>query len=54
MFSAILWFLIGAACAVIVGFFVWKNNKKKWDEALAIAEAKVAEYEEKVKSKVKK
>jgi uncharacterized protein (UPF0333 family) len=54
MFSAILWFLIGVICTVIVGFFVWKNNKKKWEEAVATAEAKVAEYEDKVKAKVKK
>ena len=54
MFSAILWFLIGTACTVIVGFFVWKNNKKRWEAAVAEAEAKVAEYEEKVKTKVKK
>ena len=42
-----LMFLLGAACASVVWFFVWRNNKEKFNKILGDLDQKVNEVEDK-------
>lgn len=42
-------FILGAVVASLVWFFIWKNNKEKFEAMLADLESKVKQAENKAK-----